>query len=98
MEGLVLIGSILSLLGLLLACVQALTVKAPGNALAQRFRDAGTLSGRTKDEIVAFVGPPSSMSGLPNGKTLLQWMATGYHIALRFDGDICDGVTHEVKV
>mgnify|MGYP003964036481 CR=1 FL=1 len=26
---------------------------------------------------------------------LLQWMATGYHIALIFENDICQGVSHE---
>ena len=30
--------------------------------------------------------------------TLLQWMATGYHIVLKFNGDICQGVQHEASV
>jgi hypothetical protein len=84
--------------GLLISALIQASVKAPGNALARKFAAAGKLAGRTKGEIIALVGTPNSVSGLPNGKTLCQWMATGYHIALRFDGEICDGVTHETKV
>lgn len=84
--------------GLLLSAVIGALVKAPGNELARKFAAAGTLAGKTKSEIIALVGPPSSFSGLADGKTLYQWMATGYHVALRFDGEICEGVTHETKV
>ena len=84
--------------GLLISALIQASVKASGNALARKFAAAGKLAGRTKSEIIALVGPPSSITGLPNGKTLCQWMATGYHIALRFDGEICEGVTHETKV
>lgn len=30
-----------------------------------------------------------------DGVTLLQWQATGYHIAIRFKDDVFDGITHE---
>jgi hypothetical protein len=84
--------------GLLMYALIHASVKAPGHSLARKFASAGTLAGKTRSEIVALVGPPNSISGLPNGKTLCQWMAPGYHIALRFNGDVCEGVTHEVKV
>lgn len=75
--------------------IQMAMVTNPGKQLHAKFVALGTLSGRTKDEIIAEVGPPSSVSGLPDGKTLLQWQATGCHMALRFSGEICDGITHE---
>ena len=55
----------------------------------------GTLKGRTKDEILAEVGPPNSFSSVGEGKELLQWQQPGYHIALLFTNGICDGVSHE---
>ena len=70
-------------------------VTAPGRELHSRFVALGTLAGKTKDEIVAAIGPPTSISSLPNGKTLLQWQATGCHMALRFTGEVCDGLTHQ---
>lgn len=67
----------------------------PGRALAKKFANLGTLAGKTKHEIVQAVGQPTSVSALPGEQTLLQWQATGYHIALSFTGDVCNGVTHE---
>ena len=84
--------------GLVLFFIMQAGVKSPGRALQSKFVSLGSLKGRSKTEIVAVVGLPNSISGLPNGKTLCQWMATGYHIALRFDGEICEGITHEVAV
>ena len=84
--------------GVLVSVLIQASVKAPGNELARKFAAAGTLAGKTKSEIITMVGPPNSITGLPGGKTLCQWMATGYHVALRFNGEICEGVTHETKV
>jgi len=75
--------------------IQMTIVTRPGKQLHAKFVGMGTLAGRTKDEIIAAVGAPTSVSGLPDGKTLLQWQATGCHMALRFAGDICEGITHE---
>ena len=86
------------LAGAVLFGVIGVAVKAPGNELARKFASAGTLTGKTAQEIVAIVGPPNSVSAIGGGRTLCQWMATGYHVALRFNGDICEGVTHETKV
>jgi hypothetical protein len=70
-------------------------VTAPGRQLHQKFVSLGTIAGKTKDEIIAVAGQPTSISSLGNGKTLLQWQATGCHVALRFNGEICDGITHQ---
>jgi len=84
--------------GVLVSVLIQASVSAPGNELARKFAAAGTLAGKTKSEILALVGPPNTITGLPDGKILCQWIATGYHIALRFDGEMCEGVTHESKV
>ena len=70
-----------------------------GNSLATKFASLGTLTGRTREEIIAAVGePPTSMSVIGENQTLVQWQKQGYHIALAFTDDICDGVTHETLV
>jgi hypothetical protein len=81
--------------GLVLYGIVAALVKAPGQALHVKFVKLGQLKGKSKAEIVAAVGLPNSVSAVANEKTVCQWLATGYHIALLFDGDICEGVTHE---
>jgi hypothetical protein len=70
------------------------------HSIKQKFATLGTIAGRSKADIIAAVGPPNSVSGMAEGKTLLQWQHTSqagaYHIALLFDAeDICEGVTHE---
>jgi len=84
-----------SLIGLLIYGFMQALVTIPGRILQENFRSLGTLTGKRKAEIIAKAGNPSSVSGLPDGKILLQWTATGYHIALVFNGDICEGVSHE---
>lgn len=74
--------------GLVLYAINTL-VKAPGVILQNKFVGLGILKGKTKDEIISIVGPPNSISAATNGKTLCQWQATGYHIALLFDGCLC---------
>ncbi|HKN71726.1 MAG TPA: hypothetical protein VJX30_11880 [Terriglobales bacterium] len=73
-------------------------VTAPGKALRSRLfaLGDGELMGKTVDEIVAAVGPPNSRSAMANGQWLLQWQATGYHIALLFsvEGRVLS-ITHE---
>ena len=44
--------------GAILSGIIGIAVKAPGNALAQKFAKAGTLAGKTKSEIAALVGRP----------------------------------------
>lgn len=88
------------LIALVLAMVVAVVLPfilwAPGRALNKRFRALGSLKGRTRAEIVKAVGEPAIETPLPDGRTLLQWRATGYHIALVFERNgRCFGVTHE---
>jgi len=81
--------------GTILFVIISAMVSAPGRSLQNKFVGLGTLVGKSKHEIIAEVGAPNSISSLPNGKTILQWVATGYHIALIFNGDVCEGVSHE---
>jgi hypothetical protein len=54
------------------------------------------MTGKTVEEIIAVVGPPSSRSSMAFGQTLMQWQATGCHLALLFgpDGRFVK-ITHE---
>ena len=79
-----------------LAVVVPWVFRAPGRALRKRFIALGSLTGRTRREIEKAVGPAAQETPLPDGRTLLQWRATGYHIALVFEKNgRCFGVTHE---
>ncbi|MER5896965.1 hypothetical protein [Streptomyces sp. NPDC001876] len=69
-----------------------------GPAIAQGFAGLGNLTGRSKDEIVAVVGPYSSFSVAGPHQVLLQWQSDVYHIALLFEGDLCVGITHEFAI
>lgn len=60
-----------------------------------KFKNLGVIKGRTKAEILQAVGPPNSVSAMAHGGEILQWITPGYHIALIFTNDICDGVSHE---
>lgn len=83
-------------LAMAVAIVVPYVVRAPGRALHRRFRALGSLKGRSRREIVEAAGEPAIETPLPDGRTLLQWRATGYHIALIFEPDgRCVGVTHE---
>lgn len=75
--------------------LQSAAVTSKGRSLAKSFGGLGDMTGMSKDKIIGTVGSPTSVSELPGGKTLLQWQETGYHIAIRFDGDTFDGITHE---
>ncbi len=76
--------------------ITAATRNVQGNALATKFAELGTLTGKTQQEIIAAVGEhPTSVSALGENQTLVQWQKENYHIALAFTGDICDGITHE---
>jgi hypothetical protein len=66
----------------------AIDVTAPGRELHQRFLSIGNLTARTADEIIAVVGRPSSIRSMAAGRTLIQWQATGCHMALIFDADV----------
>lgn len=68
--------------------------------LKNKFGAMGVLSGRTKADIIAQVGPPNSVSAAEGGKMILQWIesaaAGAHHFELLFDAnDTCEAVTHE---
>ena len=85
--------------GLFWFFISSAMVKAPGNALQQKFIRLGTLKGKTLGEIQSACGAPSSVTSGKDGVKVYQWMATGYHIVLLFDeNDICLGVSSETKV
>jgi hypothetical protein len=65
----------------------AIDVTAPGRALHARFLSLGNMAGRTSAEIIAIVGQPSSVTSMALGQTLMQWQATGCHMALLFSGN-----------
>lgn len=62
-------------------------VTAPGRELHARFLALGDMRGKTAGEVIAVVGQPTSISSMADGKTLLQWQATGCHMALLFGAD-----------
>jgi hypothetical protein len=69
----------------------------PGRALRRRFAAYGPVKGRTKQEIIAALGPPNSMSELPEHRTLAHWHAPGYDIGLGFGpDDVCYGVELDI--
>ncbi len=71
---------------------------AKGGELQNKFAAMGDLTVKTKTEIVSIVGPPNAVSAVGDGRTLLQWQLEGYHIALIFNGEVCEGVNHESAV
>ena len=84
--------------GLVLFGIISALVKAPGRDLNAKFVQLGELKGKSRLEIEAVAGPPNAVSAIAEGKSICQWVQTGYHIALLFNGDTCEGVTHEVRV
>jgi len=58
-----------------------------GNDLAWKFFGLGKLTGKTATEVIAGVGQPTSRRSMANGQTLLRWQATGYRVALLFNGE-----------
>lgn len=84
--------------GIVLYVIIKTIVRLPGTTLRNNFISLGILTGKTKAEIINIVGQPNAISSLPEGKILLQWLASGYHISLIFNGEFCEGVAQEVSV
>lgn len=80
----------------------ALTRRFAVMDLPSKFAQLGTIQGKTLSQVKAVVGEPQVISALGEGKTLLIWRAVadtgGYSIALRFSGNLCEGVVHETKI
>ena len=67
--------------------------------LMKRFKAVGTMTGMSRTEIFAVVGPSNSTSTLFGGQ-LDQWLLVSsrgsYHVAINFDQeDIFAGISHE---
>lgn len=60
--------------------------------LRKRFDRLGVLTGRSLDEVIRFVGNPSHRSRRDAHQEILEWRRVGYHIALHFTDNVCDGV------
>lgn len=69
---------------------------SPGKNLANKFAALGDVPGLALADVISSVGQPVSVSSMPGGNKLVQWTATGYHVAMSFDSDnICLGIDHE---
>jgi hypothetical protein len=66
---------------------EAQYVTEPGRRLHRSFLQLGDMTGKTLREIISVVGAPQAASSIGAGKTLLQWQATGFYIAILFTGD-----------
>jgi hypothetical protein len=72
----------------LLPDVTLSSIKQPmSGALQERLVTLGNMTGKTATEIIAVLGTPTSRSSIRNDQVLLQWLATGYHIAILFDAE-----------
>lgn len=56
-----------------------------GRELSLRLLALGDLRGKSADQLIEILGPPSSISSMAAGRTLVQWQRTSYHVALLFD-------------
>jgi hypothetical protein len=74
---------------------QSTDIFEAARALQRKFQSLGDMRGKTFAEIAAVAGQPNSISAAADGKVLRQWQRTGYHIALLFKDDVCEGITHE---
>jgi hypothetical protein len=77
-------------------------IVAAGNALPARrlrrgFGRIGDPCGRTMAEIIAVVGQPHSSSDEGEGRRLCQWIVPDYHVALMFQGELCERVVSVIK-
>lgn len=71
-------------------------VTRPGRELHARFKTLGDMTGKNVAVFLRTVGPPTSRSMVGND-LLLQWQATGYHIAVLFDAsERFLRITHEL--
>ena len=100
MDAVIAITGGLVITGLIWLAVNSASSVGKASALKTKFGQAGMLRGKSREEIIALVGPPRTLSAAPHGKAVLQWMETGaagaYHVALLFDASgVCEGVTHE---
>jgi hypothetical protein len=80
--------------GLVATLLLALVYASRSARLQNRFKRLGRLEGRALDEIVKFAGKPSYRARLAPNREVLEWRRIGFHIALAFTDDVCDGVEY----
>jgi hypothetical protein len=51
----------------------------------QKFSRLNTFQGKTKEEIIQIVGQPNSITELPDGRQLVQWVFAGLPLTVVFD-------------
>ena len=84
------VGGLMAIAMLIVGPPKSVGVDETPTTLAQKFAVLGALNGKSFAEIKSVVGSPNSISNLPNGRVLRQWMErsifTGvYHISIVFD-------------
>ncbi|MDP3619127.1 MAG: hypothetical protein Q8R63_04975 [Ramlibacter sp.] len=60
--------------------------------LKNRFKRLAPLTGRSLDEILKAVGKPGHRSRTAPNREILEWKRVGFHIALAFTNNVCDGI------
>ncbi len=91
-------GIIISILFIVMFILQFVD-STSGVRLQRKFVQLGNLRGVHYEDIVDKVGKPNAISDIKNGQHLVQWIATGYCIALIFDkNDICLGISSQTVV
>ena len=86
----------LSAMGLSAYVLVGVFAKLPAMQLRWKLSRLGDVAGLTRHEVTAALGPPSCVTLDSAGKDLFQWIVNGYHIVLRFDGNTCEKISHEI--
>ena len=68
-----------------------------GNMFRRKFAQMGVLRGRTYQQIVAHAGKPFKETIYPNGLKVAVWGGIGYNVVLKFQNEVCQGVTSETN-
>ncbi len=71
---------------------------ADANALRNKFHSLGTVTGRTRKDIEAVVGPAKSWSSIGDNRFSYSWSTQKYYVTLIFKGDVCEGIDNEISV
>jgi hypothetical protein len=93
----VVIGLFPFVLGLVIYLGVMAGTEVPAMVMRRKFRKLGEVEGRNRLEILSVVGQPHSETTDGEGKTLCQWITSGYHVALLFDGDRCERIARVIN-
>lgn len=78
---------IISIIGFGISALFQEDVYKEGRELQRKFIALGDMRGMPKGEMISKVGPPTAVSAMGDGCSLLQWQRTGYHICIVFNID-----------